>query len=148
MAKARDSIYEPGRRGATWLKVKIRPEQELVVVGWTTGKGYAAELGALLVAVYDDGRLRYVGKVGAGFTGDTRTGPARPACAARGDPSRPPTAPRPGASAARRRLGPTRAGRPSRVRGWTGDGQVRQAAYKGVDFGKDPRKVVREAPPS
>ena len=147
MAKARDSIYEPGRRGATWLKVKIRPEQELVVVGWTTGKGYAAELGALLVAVYDDGRLRYVGKVGAGFTGDTRTDLlARLAPLAASEPAADGT--------------PTgRLGREARwvrpelvVRaefaGWTGDGQVRQAAYKGVDFGKDPRKVVREAPPS
>ena len=147
MAKTRDSIYEPGRRGATWLKVKIRPEQELVVVGWTTGKGYAAELGALLVAVYDDGRLRYVGKVGAGFTGDTRTDLlARLAPLAASEPAADGT--------------PTgRLGREARwvrpelvVRaefaGWTGDGQVRQAAYKGVDFGKDPRKVVREAPPS
>jgi bifunctional non-homologous end joining protein LigD len=28
--------------------------------------------------------------------------------------------------------------------GWTGDGLVRQAAYKGFDLGKDPRKVRRE----
>jgi hypothetical protein len=30
--------------------------------------------------------------------------------------------------------------------GWTGDGMVRQASYKGLDRGKDPRAVVREAP--
>jgi bifunctional non-homologous end joining protein LigD len=28
--------------------------------------------------------------------------------------------------------------------GWTGDGLVRQAAYKGIDLGKDPKKVRRE----
>ena len=28
--------------------------------------------------------------------------------------------------------------------GWTGDGLVRQAAYKGLDLGKDPRAVRRE----
>ena len=28
--------------------------------------------------------------------------------------------------------------------GWTGDGLVRQAAYKGFDLGKDPRAVRRE----
>ena len=30
--------------------------------------------------------------------------------------------------------------------GWTSDGMVRQAAYKGLDRGKDPRLVVREEP--
>ena len=30
--------------------------------------------------------------------------------------------------------------------GWTGDGLVRQASYKGLDRGKDPRLVVREVP--
>jgi bifunctional non-homologous end joining protein LigD len=30
--------------------------------------------------------------------------------------------------------------------GWTGDGLVRQAAFKGLDLGKDPRAVHREAP--
>jgi bifunctional non-homologous end joining protein LigD len=30
--------------------------------------------------------------------------------------------------------------------GWTGDGLVRQAAYKGFDLGKNPKTVVREAP--
>jgi bifunctional non-homologous end joining protein LigD len=30
--------------------------------------------------------------------------------------------------------------------GWVGDGMVRQASYKGLDLGKDPRTVVRESP--
>ena len=30
--------------------------------------------------------------------------------------------------------------------GWTGDGLVRQAAYKGIELEKDPRKVIRERP--
>ena len=42
-------------RTLTWQKIKIRPEQELVVGGWTTGIGAATDLGALLVGVYDDG---------------------------------------------------------------------------------------------
>ena len=39
MAKDRRSPYQPGLRTLTWQKIKIRPEQELVVGGWTTGIG-------------------------------------------------------------------------------------------------------------
>ena len=39
VAKLKRSRYEPGRRSSAWLKIKIRPEQELVVGGWTTGRG-------------------------------------------------------------------------------------------------------------
>ncbi len=73
MAKDRRSTYEPGKRTMAWQKVKIRPEQELVVGGWTKGTGKAVELGALLVGVYEDGALRYAGKVGAGFNDATRS---------------------------------------------------------------------------
>ncbi len=72
MAKDRRSTYLPGKRSMAWQKVKIRPEQELVVGGWTRGTGTAVDLGALLVGVYEDGALRYAGKVGAGFTADIR----------------------------------------------------------------------------
>ena len=40
--------------------------------GWTTGIGAATDLAALLVGVYDDGVLRYAGKIGTGFTGTKR----------------------------------------------------------------------------
>ena len=65
MAKERSSPYVPGGRTMAWQKIKIRPEQELVVGGWTPGTGKAFGLGALLVGVYEDGALRYAGKVGA-----------------------------------------------------------------------------------
>src|SRR4029079_16844654 len=55
MAKDRRSTYAPGKRSMGWQKGKIRPEQELVVGGWTKGTGKAVELGALLVGVYEDG---------------------------------------------------------------------------------------------
>ena len=41
--------YEPGARSRAWLKLKIRPEQELVVGGWTPGEGNAKDLGAVVV---------------------------------------------------------------------------------------------------
>ena len=60
-----------------WLKIKIRPEQELVVGGWTPGEGNARTSGALVVGVYEDGKLRFAGKVGSGFTARTRKDAAR-----------------------------------------------------------------------
>ena len=80
VAKHRRSRYEPGRRSSSWLKIKARPEQELVVGGWTPGEGSAKDLGAVVIGVYEDERLRFAGKVGSGFDARTRRelrGPAR-----------------------------------------------------------------------
>ena len=141
VAKDRRSPYLPGRRSDRWLKVKIRPEQELIVGGWTRGTGYAVDLAALLVGVNEDGALRYAGKVGAGFTMATRAELLAALAPLAAEQS-------PFAGAP-----PLRSGvnwvEPSLViraefAGWTGDGKVRQAAYKGIDYGKDPGKVIRE----
>jgi bifunctional non-homologous end joining protein LigD len=143
MAKDRRSTYEPGKRTMAWQKVKIRPEQELVVGGWTKGTGKAIELGALLVGVYEDGGLRYAGKVGAGFNDAIRSEllAALAPLAADDQPfaEPPPRAVAKNASWLRPEL-VIRA----EFAGWTGDGLVRQAAYKGLDLGKDPKKVGRE----
>ena len=72
IAKLRRSRYEPGRRSKAWLKLKVRPEQELVIAGWTPGEGNARDLGALAVGYYEDGKLKFAGKVGSGFTGAMR----------------------------------------------------------------------------
>jgi bifunctional non-homologous end joining protein LigD len=147
MAKDRRSPYVPGKRTDRWLKVKIRPEQELVVGGWVTGTGKAVELGALLVGVYDAGALRYAGKIGAGFTDANRAEllAAIAPLAADGPPFTPP----PPRAAARNAtwLRPELVIR-AEFAGWTGDGLVRQAAYKGIELEKDPRKVIRERPTS
>jgi len=143
MAKDRRSPYLPGKRTLTWQKIKIRPEQELIVGGWTKGTGKAVDLGALLVGVYEDGRLQYAGKVGAGFTNDTRA--ELLAAIGRLGTSESPFATPPPRAVTRNALWL----RPELViraefAGWTGDGLVRQAAYKGFDLGKDPKKVRRE----
>jgi len=143
MAKDRRSTYEPGKRTMAWQKVKIRPEQELVVGGWTKGTGKAVELGALLVGVYEDGQLRYAGKVGAGFNDAIRSEllAALTPLASQDQPfvDAPPRAVAKSALWLRPEL-VIRA----EFAGWTGDGLVRQAAYKGFDLGKDPKKVRRE----
>ena len=69
VAKRADSIYQPGRRGRTWVKVKNKLSRDVVIVGWAPGEKSRAEtLGSLLVAVPDGEQLRYAGRVGTGFT--------------------------------------------------------------------------------
>jgi len=68
IAKIATSPYEPGVRSRAWLKVKVRGESEFVVGGYTPPQGSRTELGALLVGLYHNGKLRYAGKVGTGYT--------------------------------------------------------------------------------
>jgi len=147
MAKDRRSLYVPGKRSDRWQKVKIRPEQELVVGGWAKGTGRAVDLGALLVGVYEGGGLRYAGKIGAGFTDGSRADLL--AAVAKLAADSPPFAePVPRAAARNANwLRPELVIR-AEFAGWTGDGLVRQAAYKGIEPEKDPRKVIRERPKS
>lgn len=66
VAKDLSSPYIEGR-SSKWLKVKVHQEEEMVIGGFTKPEGSRAHFGALLLGAYDDGNLRYVGKVGTGF---------------------------------------------------------------------------------
>jgi len=69
IAKRKSSTYQPGRRSPDWLKIKARPQQEFVVCGFTEGKGSRLKsFGALLLGGYRDGKLRYFGHSGSGFS--------------------------------------------------------------------------------
>ncbi len=69
VAKRLDSPYLPGRRSPCWLKIKNSRREDVVVGGWLPGEGKRRDrIGALLVGVPEDGRLRYAGRVGTGFT--------------------------------------------------------------------------------
>jgi bifunctional non-homologous end joining protein LigD len=68
MAKRCSSRYQPGARSRDWLKVKVKFDADVVIVGWTEGEGRrAGSLGSLVMAVFDGDELRYVGRVGTGF---------------------------------------------------------------------------------
>ena len=70
VAKDASSPYEE-RRGFKWLKVKVHQEEELVIGGFTAPRGSREHLGALLLGAYRGRDLRFVGKVGTGFSGAT-----------------------------------------------------------------------------
>jgi bifunctional non-homologous end joining protein LigD len=69
VAKRKGSVYQPGRRSDAWRKIKLISSQDCVVLGWTPGqRGRSATFGALLVGAIVDGRMRWIGQVGTGFT--------------------------------------------------------------------------------
>ena len=150
VAKQRRSRYEPGRRTSSWLKIKLRPEQELVVGGWTPAEGSTTELGALVVGVFEGDRLRFSGKVGSGFNAVARRQLRRFLDQLAID--EPPFDPPPPKDYRGRWGGDLRGiawMRPelvirAEIGGWSRDGIVRQSSFKGIEPGRDPRSVVRE----
>jgi bifunctional non-homologous end joining protein LigD len=72
VAKRLGSTYLPGERSRDWVKIKTKDDADVVIVGWSEGSGNrVGTIGSLVMALYDDGELRYVGQVGTGFTQDT-----------------------------------------------------------------------------
>ena len=151
VAKLRRSHYEPGKRSKAWLKLKVRPEQELVIGGWTPGEGNARDLGALVVGYYEDGKLQFAGKIGAGFTAAFRKellAKLQPLAIDEPPFDSPPPKDYKGRwggdLSAVTWVKPELVMR-AELGGWTRDGVVRQAAYKGLELGRDPTSVRRES---
>jgi bifunctional non-homologous end joining protein LigD len=71
IAKRADAPYRDGERGGDWLKIKAHQRQEAVIGGFTAPRGSRHGFGALVLGVYDGGKLRYIGHTGTGF--DDRT---------------------------------------------------------------------------
>jgi bifunctional non-homologous end joining protein LigD len=68
VGKRADSLYRPGIRSPDWVKIKSWRSQSCVIVGYTAGRGRRSnQLGALILAVLDGGRLVHCGQVGTGF---------------------------------------------------------------------------------
>jgi len=67
IAKKADSTYTSDLRSKEWLKIKIHQRQEVIIAGFTKNEGTSKSFSALVLAVYDGGELRYMGKVGTGF---------------------------------------------------------------------------------
>jgi bifunctional non-homologous end joining protein LigD len=144
ISKRADRPYTAGR-SRDWLKIKCLQGQEFVVVGWTEPRGSRTGFGALLLGVYEDGRLRYAGRVGTGFTSaDLRA--IRP----RLDELATPTAPFDTPPDLRRV--PHHWVEPRMVaevafQEWTRDGVIRHPSFKGMREDKPVAEVVAESAP-
>ena len=67
IGKRKDSVYDAGRRSGAWIKLKPHQQQEVVIGGYTNPAGSRHYFGALLIGYYEDGELKFAGKVGTGF---------------------------------------------------------------------------------
>ncbi|TMG56821.1 MAG: ATP-dependent DNA ligase [Chloroflexi bacterium] len=138
IAKDERSPYEPNARSTAWRKVKVRKESEFVIGGFTPPKGGREHLGALLVGLYRGRTLRFVGKVGTGFTRDTLGALAAKLERVRTD--RAPFDPAPriaGATWVRPKLVAQLA-----YAEWTADDKLRQPAFLGLRTDKDPSECT------
>jgi bifunctional non-homologous end joining protein LigD len=68
IAKKSNSSYMPGIRSKEWLKIKTEQHQEALIAGYTINENSSKKFSALLMGVYHDDELEFIGPVGTGFT--------------------------------------------------------------------------------
>jgi len=67
VSKRADAPYRSGR-GYDWVKTKCSDRQEFVIAGFVPSTADARAVGALVLGTYENGKLRYAGRTGTGFT--------------------------------------------------------------------------------
>lgn len=67
IAKKKDGEYYVGKRSDSWLKFKFNNSQEAVICGFTKPAGSRKYFGALVLGIWDDDKLTYIGNCGTGF---------------------------------------------------------------------------------
>jgi bifunctional non-homologous end joining protein LigD len=143
MAKHAKSPYREGLRSEEWLKIKVQNRQEAVICGFTDPQGSRKHFGALVLGLYQDGDLIYIGHTGSGF--DQRTLADLHARLAPLVRTRPPFQKTPKTNARVHWVEP-RLVCEVKFEGWTRDGLMRIPIFVGLREDKPADDVHRETP--
>jgi bifunctional non-homologous end joining protein LigD len=142
IGKRADRPYRSGR-GEAWVKVKVAHNQEFVVLGYRPSDK-ARAFSSLILGVRENGKLRYAGRVGSGFSQQVLSD-----LSAIFDKSR--VEKPPAIDIPREIIREAEWVKPELVveiafNGWTRDNQIRQGHFIGVRSDKPANEVVREEP--
>ncbi len=142
VSKQRDAPYRSGR-SKTWIKSKCSLRQEFVIAAYMPSSTSRKAIGSLVLGVYAKGKLQHVGRVGTGFTASSAEELFHKLSGLRIQES--PFAEKLNAVESRN----IRYIRPELVaevefRGWTADGSLRHASFRGLREDKVATEVVRE----
>jgi bifunctional non-homologous end joining protein LigD len=147
VGKRSASTYQE-RRSSDWVKIKAVVRQEIVIGGWTEGRGSRKHFGALLAGVYEGDTLAYAGSVGTGF--DEKKLAAIAAKLAPLERKTSPFAKPPKTVARAHWVTPSLIAEVTFTE-WTRDGSMRHPVFVALRDDKDAHDVVREralpAPP-
>lgn len=140
IGKQIDSSYT-STRSSNWVKIKAHMMQEAVIAGFTPPKGSRPRFGALVLGVYENQDLIYIGNTGSGFTVDSlneiyeKLKPfIQENC---------PFKTRPKSNATTTWVKPQLVCEIS-LSEWTQDGNMRHPIFQGLRIDKDPKEVKRE----